>query len=151
MPKPSAGILLFRRTPQLEVFLIHPGGPYLARKDLGAWSIPKGEYDPPEQPLDAAIREFTEETGFPIQGPFIPLPEIRQAGGKFVKAWAVEGDCDPAQLHSNTFTLEWPPRSGRIREYPEVDRGGWFSLELAAAKINPAQAVWLTQLPALLI
>jgi predicted NUDIX family NTP pyrophosphohydrolase len=146
MPRLSAGILLFRRLPQLEVFLIHPGGPYGARKDLGAWSIPKGEYEHPEQPLDAAIREFTEETGFSVEGPFVPLPEVRQAGGKLVKAWAVEGDCDPAQLRSNTFTIEWPPRSGKIREYPEVDRAAWFSLEEAAIKINPAQAVWLATL-----
>ena len=146
MPKPSAGILLFRRTPQLEVFLIHPGGPYSARKDLGAWSIPKGEYDPPEQPLDAAIREFTEETGFPIQGPFLPLREIRQAGGKFVKAWAVEGDSDPSQLRSNTFTLEWPPRSGQHQTFPEVDRADYFPLDIAKQKINAAQVKLIEEL-----
>ena len=144
--KRSAGLLLFRRTPVLQVFLVHPGGPFWAKKDLGAWSIPKGEYSDPEDPLSAARREFQEETGFMPEGEFLPLPEIRQRGGKQVKAWAIEGDCDPSQLHSNTFSMEWPPRSGIVREFPEVDRGAWFTIDEARQKIHPAQAALLDPL-----
>jgi len=123
----------------LEVFLVHPGGPFWARKDLGAWSIPKGEYTS-EDPLDAARREFAEETGLSPRGDFLPLGTIRQAGGKLVSAWAVEGDCDPAQIRSNLCTIEWPPKSGRKIVIPEVDRAGWFSLDEARERILKSQA-----------
>lgn len=145
--KKSAGILLYRRTGGvLEVFLIHPGGPLFAKRDLGSWSVPKGEYDEGEEPLAAARREFEEETGFPVGGNFIPLSPIRQKSGKVVTAWAVEGDFDPSQLQSNLFTLEWPPGSGKQRHFPEVDRGDWFPLPAARSKINPAQIPLLDQL-----
>src|SRR5688572_25058589 len=115
--KTTAGLLLYRRRDELEVFLVHPGGPFWAKKDLGAWSLPKGEVDEGEGPLAAAIREFTEETGFPIAGDFRPLRPQRQSCGKTILAWAVEGDCDPAQLRSGMFSMEWPPRSGRQQEF----------------------------------
>jgi predicted NUDIX family NTP pyrophosphohydrolase len=146
MAKTSAGLLLYRRRPVLEVFLVHPGGPFWAKKDLGAWTIPKGEIAEGEEPLQTAIREFTEETGFTVDGDFRPLRPIRQAGGKTVHAWAVEGDCDPAQLRSNTFTMAWPPKSGRIREFPEVDRAAWFPLDEARRKILAPQTALLDQL-----
>ena len=140
MAKRSAGLLLYRRGARgLEVFLVHPGGPFWAKKDIGAWSIPKGEYAEDEDPLAAARREFTEETGFAVSGPFVELGTIRQASGKLVTAWAVEGDCDPAALVSNFCEIEWPPRSGRRMEIPEVDRGEWFSLEGAAERILDSQ------------
>src|SRR5262245_55279201 len=140
MPKTSAGLLLYRKKSHvLEVFLVHPGGPFFVKKDIGAWSIPKGEIEEGEDALAAARREFGEETGFRIEGEFLPLAPITQKSGKIVKAWAVSGDCDPAQMKSNTFTLEWPPRSGRMQEFPEVDRAGWFGLGEAKQKINPAQ------------
>ena len=140
MPKQSAGLLMYRlRESELEVFLVHPGGPFWAKKDLGAWSIPKGEYTS-EDPLDAARREFTEETGLSPGGDFIPLGTFRQAGGKLVSAWAVEGDCDPGHIRSNLCTIEWPPKSGRKIEIPEVDRTGWFSLDEAREKILRSQA-----------
>ena len=160
----SAGLLLYRRRDgALEVFLVHPGGPFWARKDAGAWSIPKGEIDPTEEPLAAARREFGEETGLAVEGRFRPLARITQtglvaegrfqplapiaqAGGKAVLSWAVEGDLDPAALQSNTFSIEWPPRSGRQQAFPEVDRAGWFRLELARRKINPAQVALLDEL-----
>jgi predicted NUDIX family NTP pyrophosphohydrolase len=143
----SAGLLLYRRREgRLEVFLIHPGGPLFAKKDAGFWSIPKGEYEEDEPPLEAARREFEEETGFRPEGECLPLAPIRQKSGKLVTAWAVEGDADPAALHSNTFLLEWPPGSGARREFPEVDRGDWFSLPAAREKINPAQIPLLDEL-----
>jgi len=143
----SAGLLLFRRrSGQVEVFLVHPGGPYWVRKDLGAWSIPKGEFAPGENALDAARREFREETGADVAGSFLPLEPVRQAGGKVVHAWAMEGDCDAASIQSNTFTLEWPPRSGRISEFPEVDRAAWFDLREAGQRILPSQTPLLDQL-----
>jgi predicted NUDIX family NTP pyrophosphohydrolase len=145
----SAGLLLYRRRNGLEVLLVHPGGPLWARKDEGAWSIPKGEIDAGEDPLLAARREFEEETGVPVSGDFVPLTPVRQAGGKLVYAWAVESDFDPATLRSGTFTLEWPPRSGRQREFPEVDRAEWFTIDDAKRKINPAQVTLLNQLGAL--
>ena len=123
----------------LEVFLVHPGGPFWAKKDLGAWSIPKGEYAAGEDPLDAARREFAEETGFEPSGEFIALGTIRQTGGKLVSVWAVEGDCDPGQITSNLCSIEWPPRSGRKIEIPEVDRAGWFSVEAVREKILKSQ------------
>jgi predicted NUDIX family NTP pyrophosphohydrolase len=129
MPKRSAGLLMYHlRNGRLEVFLVHPGGPYFAKKDRGFWGIPKGEYEPDEHPLAAARREFTEETGFPAAGDFLPLGEIRQKGGKLVTAWAFAGDCDPSSLQSNTCQIEWPPRSRQILTIPEVDVGRWFSL-----------------------
>lgn len=144
MPKRSAGILLYRRsTSGLEVFLAHPGGPYWVNKDLGAWSIPKGEYDADEPALAAAQREFTEETGFTVQGEFIELGTVRQASGKLVTAWAVEGDCDPAKLVSNHCEIEWPPRSGHLISIPEVDRGAWFTLDEARRHIFAQQQPFL--------
>ncbi|HEY2162227.1 MAG TPA: NUDIX domain-containing protein [Solirubrobacteraceae bacterium] len=148
MPASSAGILLYRRRADgLEVLLVHPGGPFWARRDLGAWSIPKGEYGGGEEPLAAARREFAEELGSsPPEGPADDLGEIRQKGGKVVRAWALEGDLDAGSITSNTFELEWPPRSGRRIEVPEVDRAEWLPLELAREKINPAQAELLDRL-----
>ena len=146
MPKQSAGVLAFRRRAgQLEVLLVHPGGPFWAKKDLGAWTIPKGEFTS-EDPAGAARREFTEETGQTLSGPFVSLGSIRQAGGKVIHAFAAETDFDATQIVSNTFTMEWPPRSGRMAEFPEVDRAGWFSIEEAAAKMNPAQTALLERL-----
>jgi predicted NUDIX family NTP pyrophosphohydrolase len=145
--KQSAGLLLYRRSGGgVEVFLVHPGGPYWARKDAGAWSIPKGELGEAEDPLGAALREFTEETGFSVEGPYRRLRPVRQPGGKTVIAFAVEGDCDPAALRSGTFTMEWPPRSGRHREFPEVDRAAWFGLDEAQVRILRGQAPLLEQL-----
>jgi predicted NUDIX family NTP pyrophosphohydrolase len=134
--KTSAGLLVYRlREGRLEVFLVHPGGPFWARKDLGAWSIPKGEFSAPEDPLAAAIREFQEETGLTIQGAFLPLPPRKQPGGKIVLAWTIEGDLDPGQIRSNTFLLEWPKGSGRQKEFPEVDRADWFEIPEAKRRI----------------
>ena len=144
----SAGLLMFRRRGgELEVLLAHPGGPFFARKDAGVWTIPKGEIGD-EDALAAAQREFTEETGLTAAGPFLSLGEIRQKSGKRVAAWAFEGDCDPAAIRSNTFTIEWPPRSGQMREFPEVDRAAWLSLATAQEKINPAQTALLDALVA---
>ena len=135
---------------QLEVFLIHPGGPFWAKKDQGAWSIPKGEYQDNESPLDAARREFVEETGFETQGPYHPLGTIKQAGGKLVTGWAFAGDCDPAKLISNTCEIEWPPRSGRRIEIPEVDSGRWFTIPEARRYIRDTQEPFLDRLSELL-
>ena len=147
MAKISAGLLLYRRhTGRLEVFLVHPGGPFWARKDLGAWSIPKGETGPGKDDLAEARREFQEETGHRVDGRFQPLKPIRQAGGKTVRAWAIEADCDAGRIVSNEFTMEWPPRSGRMQAFPEVDRAAWFDLPTARQKINPAQAALLDEL-----
>jgi predicted NUDIX family NTP pyrophosphohydrolase len=146
MPKHSAGLLLYRRSDGVEVFLVHPGGPYWARKDEGAWSIPKGELDPGEDPLAAALRELREETGFVVDGPYLPLPPVRQAGGKLVIAFAAEADADPAALRSTTFALEWPPRSGRYIDVPEADRGDWFDLAQARSKILRGQLPLLEHL-----
>lgn len=151
MAKVSAGILLYRCVARgIEVFLVHPGGPFWARKDVGAWSIPKGEIEPGEDPLARAKREFTEETGFAVAGEFRALALVRQAGGKIVHAWAVEGDADAAAIRSNRFSLEWPPRSGRSQEFPEVDRAAWFDLETARQKLNPAQRALIDALERLL-
>lgn len=147
MPKHSAGLLLYRRRPGgLEVFLVHPGGPFWAGKDEGAWSIPKGEYPPAEDPLAAAFRELEEETGCAATGEVIPLTSLKQPSGKIIQAWALEGDCDADAIRSNTFPLEWPPRSGRRQEFPEVDRAAWFSLEVARKKIIKGQVGFLEEL-----
>jgi predicted NUDIX family NTP pyrophosphohydrolase len=147
----SAGLLMFRRRGRsLEVLLVHPGGPFWAKKDLGSWSIPKGEYDPGEDPLDAARREFQEETGHVASGDFIELGPARQKGGKTVTAWAFEGDMDPVSLRSNTFTMEWPPRSGRKQEFPEVDRAAWFGIEAARSRIVKGQVRLLDELASIL-
>lgn len=138
MPKLSAGLLMYRRSP-LQVFLVHPGGPFWAKKDRGAWSIPKGEYTKDESPREAALREFGEETGFAVEGNPIELGTIRQTGGKIVSVWTIEGDCDPARLVSNTCEIEWPPCSGRKMEIPEVDRGAWFDLDEARERILKSQ------------
>ncbi|HUK58884.1 MAG TPA: NUDIX domain-containing protein [Stellaceae bacterium] len=149
MGKASAGILLYRRRGgMLEVFLVHPGGPFWARKDEGAWSIPKGEIASGEDALACAKREFREETGQGIEGEFRPLGEVRQAGGKLVTAWAVAGDLDAERIESNSFEMEWPPRSGRRQSFPEVDRAGWFSLAEARRRINKSQAAFLDRLAA---
>jgi len=145
--KNSAGLLLYRRRAGLEVFLVHPGGPFWAKKDLGAWSLPKGEFNEDEEPLEAAKREFTEETGFTIEGAFHQLEPLRQRGGKVVHAWAVEADCDASQIRSNLFSLEWPPKSGRMRQFPEVDRAAWFPIDEARRRILPSQLGFIEQLP----
>ena len=148
MPKRSAGLLMYRRSGgHVEVLLVHPGGPFWMKKDTGAWSIPKGEYDDGEDAFAAATREFQEETGLVAQGPFLPLSPVRQSG-KIVQAWAFEGDCQPESLRSTTFSLEWPPRSGRRQEFPEVDRAEWFGLEEARRKIIPGQEALLDELTA---
>lgn len=151
MAKQSAGLLIYRRSAgRAEVFLVHPGGPFWKNKDLGAWSIPKGEYAEGEDPLTAARRELAEETGFAAEGPFVELQPIQQRGGKLVYAWAMEADLDAAAVVSNTFSMEWPPRSGKRQEFPEVDRAAWFDLEEAAAKMNEGQRLLLEQLTKLL-
>jgi predicted NUDIX family NTP pyrophosphohydrolase len=144
----SAGLLLHRDSRGTrEVMLVHMGGPFFSRRDAGAWSIPKGEYEPGEDPLDAARREFAEETGLePPPGPLVALGAVRQAGGKLVEAWALEGDLDVSEIHSNLFALEWPRGSGLTREFPEVDRAGWFDLAVAAQKLVKAQAEFLERL-----
>ena len=145
--KQAAGLLLFRRAVgALEVLLVHPGGPLWARKDDGAWSIPKGEVEPDEDALAAARREVEEETGARPSGTFIALSPVRQTGGKIVHVWAIESDFDPASLKSNLFEMEWPPKSGNRRSFPEVDRAAWFDLETAGRKILPSQAVVLQHL-----
>jgi predicted NUDIX family NTP pyrophosphohydrolase len=152
MKKASAGILLFRRrNGEVEVFLVHPGGPFWAKKDLGAWSIPKGEYGPEEDALAAARREFKEETGLTAPDSRTDsLGIVRLASGKVVAAWAVEGTCDAERIRSNTFSLEWPPKSGQMQEFPEIDRAGWFSVPTAHQKIHSAQRVFLERLSELL-
>jgi predicted NUDIX family NTP pyrophosphohydrolase len=144
----SAGILMYRqRDGRLEVLLVHPGGPVWARRDVGAWSIPKGEYEEGEELLAAARREFAEELGSPPpDGETVDLGEIRQKSGKRVRAWALRGDLDADRTQSNTFTMEWPPRSGQLQEFPEVDRAEWLTLEQARERINPAQAALLDRL-----
>lgn len=140
MAKKSAGILLYRRlNTQFEFFLVHPGGPFFKNKDLGVWSIPKGEYLDDEEPLTAAKREFYEETGQPVNGDFVPLDPVTLKSGKIVHAWALEGDIDTATIVSNYFEMEWPPKSGKKQSFPEIDRGGWFNIEEAKLKINGGQ------------
>jgi predicted NUDIX family NTP pyrophosphohydrolase len=154
MPKKSAGLLLFRQNSQasqVEVFLVHPGGPFWRNKDEGAWTIPKGEFTDEEDALAAARREFQEETGSaaPV-GEYLPLKSIKQTGGKSVHAWAIEADFDAARLQSNSFRCEWPPRSGRMQDFPEVDRAEWFAPDAAKRKILKGQAPLIDQLLALL-
>lgn len=145
--KRSAGILLFRiRAGSPEVFLVHPGGPFWARKDAGAWSIPKGEFEEGEAPLEHAKREFLEETGSPVDGKFLELTPVKLKSGKTVHAWAVEGDIDADAIRSNLFVMEWPPKSGRQQEFPEVDRGGWFDMEAARIKLQEGQLGFLDEL-----
>lgn len=151
MNKNSAGLLMYRfREKILEVFLAHPGGPYWVNKDEGAWSIPKGEFAAEEDPLEAAKREFEEETGFRVVGKFKRLTAIKQKGGKTVFAWALEGNLDDSQSVSNIFTMEWPPKSGRNQAFPEVDKVGWFSIPEAKAKINEQQKALLDELKLIL-
>ncbi len=151
MPKLSAGLLMYRyRDGVLEVFLAHPGGPFWAKKDLGAWTVPKGEYGPGETALEAARREFGEETACQSAGDLIPLTPRRQPSGKIISVWAFEGDCDPEALRSNTISLEWPPGSGRQLEFPEIDRAAWFTLGEARVKIAPGQRGFLEELEQLL-
>jgi predicted NUDIX family NTP pyrophosphohydrolase len=140
MPKQSAGLLAYRRQgDRVEFFLVHPGGPFWQKKDLGAWSIPKGEFADGEDPLEAARREFQEETGVIVPGPFTPLTPIKQRSGKTVYAWLSPADFDATRITSNTFTMEWPPRSGTLSEFPEVDRAEWLTLEAACERILEAQ------------
>ena len=149
MAKQSAGILLYRHFGgELQVFLAHPGGPFWARKDLGAWTIPKGEIGAGEDPLQAAKREFAEEIGVAVDGPFLALAPVRQRSGKTILAWAVEGECDAAKLRSNVFSMEWPPKSGKQAEFPEVDRAEWFSLPAARTKLLPGQLPLLDEIEA---
>jgi predicted NUDIX family NTP pyrophosphohydrolase len=147
MNKQAAGLLVYRNADEgVEIFLVHPGGPFYVKKDDGVWSIPKGIFDEDEEPLAAARREFEEETGFKIAGDFFELKPVKQKGGKIVHAWAVEADVDADAIQSNTFTMEWPPKSGKMAEFPEVDRAAWFDPETALQKINPAQSALITEL-----
>jgi predicted NUDIX family NTP pyrophosphohydrolase len=149
MPKPSAGLLVYRRVGgEPEVLLVHPGGPFWAKKDDGAWSLPKGEFEPGDDPFRVALREFREELGVdpPEYDGAVPLGELRQPSGKRVSAWALEGDVDASDVRSNTFEMEWPPRSGRTREFPEVDRAGWFDLSAARRKLLRGQVGFLDRL-----
>jgi predicted NUDIX family NTP pyrophosphohydrolase len=151
MSRTSAGLLMYRKREEiLEVLLVHPGGPFWRNKDAGAWSIPKGEAADDEDLLEAARREFEEETGGRPSGTFIPLSPVKQKSGKTVHAWAVEGEIDPASIKSNTFTMEWPPKTGKHAEFPEVDRADFFDLPTAKQKINPAQASLLAELEQIL-
>jgi predicted NUDIX family NTP pyrophosphohydrolase len=151
MPESSCGILLYRRDPDaLRVLVTHPGGPFWRNQDLGAWTLPKGGAEPGETAEATALREFEEELGTPVSGELQPLGRIRQKGGKWVEAFALEGDFDATQVRSNLFECEWPPRSGQIRQYPEVDRAAWCTLEEARAKLMPAQCDFLDRLVLLL-
>ena len=152
MAAKSAGILVYRRRADgLEVLLVHPGGPFWAKRDAGTWSIPKGEYLAGEEPADAARREFAEETGWTLAGSLVPLGDVRQASGKVITAFAAKGDFDPSTLRSNTFEVEWPPRSGRRATFPEVDRAGWFALAEAREKLIEGQRPLLDRLQGLKI
>jgi predicted NUDIX family NTP pyrophosphohydrolase len=147
MPKLSAGVVLYRiRERELQVFLVHPGGPFWKNKDEGAWSIPKGEYTEEEDAFEVAKREFLEETGFEVQGEFRELNMLRQPSGKRIRAWALQGDCDADVITSNSFSMEWPPRSGREAQFPEVDLAGWFGIDMAKEKILKGQRGFIEQL-----
>jgi predicted NUDIX family NTP pyrophosphohydrolase len=146
MPKDSAGLLMYRfREHRLEFLLVHPGGPFWKKKDAGAWTIPKGEITPGEDALGAALREFEEELGVKPAGPYLPLSPVHQKAGKVVRAWAFAGELEPEKIRSNTFELEWPPRSGKLTQFPEVDRAEFFAFEEATGKINPAQVPLLEE------
>jgi predicted NUDIX family NTP pyrophosphohydrolase len=152
MAKKSAGLLMYRWCcGVLEVLLVHPGGPFWAKKDEGSWSIPKGEYEPGEDPLEVAKREFQEETSYQATGEFTPLTPRKQPSGKVITAWAFEGDCDASVVKSNTFSMEWPPRSGKQREFPEIDRAGWFTIQMGKEKILKGQAGFLEELEKILM
>jgi predicted NUDIX family NTP pyrophosphohydrolase len=143
----SAGLLMYRYVGGVpEVLLVHPGGPFWTKKDEGSWSIPKGEYAPHEDPFEVAKREFREETSFEAKGTFAPLKELKQPSGKIVCAWAFEGDCEAGAIKSNTFSIEWPPHSGRMREFPEVDRAAWYSIDEAKRKITKGQRGFIEEL-----
>lgn len=147
MPKKSAGLLLYRfQKQQLQVMLVHPGGPFWAKKDAGAWSIPKGEFDDNEEPLKAAIRETKEETGITVSGSFIELTVVKQKSGKLIYAWALQSDTDTSKIVSNTFDIEWPPKSGKLKSFPEIDKAQWFNLDEALVKIVAGQAPLLPEL-----
>ncbi len=147
MPKNSAGILLYRfNAKNLEVLLVHPGGPYWAKKEVGAWSIPKGEIEPQEDFLQAAIRETQEETGIKAQGKFIPLTSLKQKSGKIIHIWALQGNVETSKIRSNSFEMEWPPRSGHKKVFPEIDKANWFSIVKAQIKIVPGQLPFLIEL-----
>lgn len=151
MPKKSAGLLVYRWiNKKVEVFLVHPGGPIWKNRDDGAWSIPKGEFEDGEEALEAAIREFEEETGFNIEGKFEVLQPVKLKGGKVIHSWAVEADLDSGRIKSDTFELEWPSRSGKKQSFPEVDRANWFDLNTARRKLNPGQVAMIDQLEELL-
>jgi len=151
MLKRSAGLLLYRiQEGRVEVLLVHPGGPFWAKKDQGAWSIPKGEIEAGEDPFSTAKREFEEELGFAPQGKFTKLETVKQKGGKTIQAWAFEGNCEPSSVRSNTFVMEWPPRSGKEREFPEIDRAEFFEIRDAKQRINAAQTELLSELEHLL-
>ncbi len=146
MIKKSAGIVAYRTKKSFEVFLVHPGGPYFKNKDAGVWSIPKGEYAEDEDPLLSAKREFLEETGFELNGNFLELQPVKQKGGKTVYAWAIEFDLDEQKVSSNTFLIEWPPKSGIMKAFPEIDKAAWFTVKEAKEKINPAQFKFIEEL-----
>jgi predicted NUDIX family NTP pyrophosphohydrolase len=144
--KQSAGILLCRKAKRPQFLLVHPGGPFWKNKDEGAWSIPKGEFTDEEEPLAAAKREFTEETGCTVEGECIPLQTVKLASGKKIHAWAVEHDINADGIRSNSFEMEWPPKSGKKQSFPEIDRAAWFDAADAKLKLNTAQAAWITEL-----
>ena len=147
MSKKSAGILLYRTKNKIvEVLLVHPGGPFWLRKDAGAWTIPKGELNADEEPFDAAIREMKEETGIILKGNFLELTPVKQKAGKLVYAWATEQDVDPSEIKSNEFEIEWPPKSGRKKSFPEIDKADWFDIKTAKEKINPGQLLLIEEL-----
>ncbi len=151
MPRKSAGILVYKKfKEEFVVLLVHPGGPFWSKKDLNSWSVPKGEFDEDEEPFDAARREFKEETGFLPDGEFIRLDPVKQAGGKMVHAWAVEGDIDVSNIKSNLFKMEWPPKSGKFKEFPEIDRAEWFPIDVAKTKIIKGQIPILENLERIL-
>ncbi len=152
MAKKSAGLLMYRWcNDELEVMLVHPGGPFWAKKDHGSWSIPKGEYTDEEEPFEVAKREFQEETSFKAEGEFMALTPIKQPGGKLIAIWAFEGNCDVSKIKSNTFTMEWPPRSGRQQAFPEVDRADWFTITVAKEKIIKGQTGFIDELYEILV
>lgn len=147
MTKHSAGLLMYRFSGNdIEVFLVHPGGPFWAKKDVASWSIPKGEFSSNENSLEAARREFEEETGFPVDGKFTSLDMLKQPSGKIIHAWAFEGDCDSTKIKSNTFSMEWPPKSGKEQEFPEIDKAGWFNIETAKTKLHKGQVAFIDRL-----